>query len=89
MAWTNVGEMVTLAPGEAVTWTYSFAGLADQGVQFAHANPQASPAALGIAIASDQGMQVVGINQAEYRVTITNIDPASAVRHNLRGGGLT
>ena len=65
MTWSNLGEVVTLAPGASVTWTYSWPEYADHGVQLAHVNPQASPAALGIAIASDQGMQVMGINQTD------------------------
>jgi hypothetical protein len=89
MAWKNIGPVVTLAPGASVTWAYSWGGLADQGVQIAHAftGPFASPGALGTAIASDQGIEVRGINQVSYRVKITNIHPTSAVRHNLQGGG--
>jgi len=88
MAWKNVGAAVIPAPGASVTWVYSWGGFADHGVQIAHAftGPFASPGTLGIAIASDQGIEVRGINQVSYRVKITNIHPASALRHNLQGG---
>ena len=70
---------------------YSWSGFANQGVQIAHAHtgPFASPGSLGTAIASDQGIEVQGINQVSYRVRITNIHPTSAVRHNLQGGGVS
>jgi len=91
MAWKNAGPVVTLAPGASVSWAYSWSGFADKGVQIAHAHtgPFASPGALGTAIASDQGIEVQGINQVSYRVKITNIHPTSAVRHNLQGGGVS
>ncbi len=88
MAWKNVGPVVTLAPGASVTWAYSWSGWADQGVQIAHAHTGqfAYPGALGIAIASDQGIEVRGIDQVSYRVKITNIHQGEALRHNLQGG---
>jgi hypothetical protein len=91
MAWKNVGPIVTLAPGASVTWAYSWVGYADHGVQIAHAFPGAfatdvEPPAFGTAIASDQGIEVRGLNQVSYRVRITNIHPTWAVRHNLQGG---
>ena len=91
MSWTNVGSVVTLAPGETAFWTYWFAGNADQGLQIAgpHTGPFASPGGLGTAIAFDQGKIVEGINQAVYVVSIKNTDPHEFVRHNLEGGGVT
>jgi len=91
MAWKNIGSTVTLAPGASVTWSYTWDGFADKGVQIAHAYtaPFASPGALGTAIASDQGIEVRGINQVSYRVRIANIHPTSAVVHNLQGGGVS
>ncbi len=91
MAWSNIGAVTTLEPGASVTWTYAFSGLADVGLQIAdaHTGPHASPGALGVAIAFDQGKSVEGINQAIYRVSIRNISSSSRVRHNLRGGGVT
>jgi hypothetical protein len=89
MAWSNVGPIVDLAPGATVTWGYSWAGLADQGLQFAgpHTGSFAHPGALGTAIAFDQAKTVEGINQASYQVSIRNVG-SSIVRHNLAGGGL-
>ena len=91
MAWSNVGAVVTLEPGETAYWSYSWPGNADKGVQIAGANtgPFASPAALGTAIAFDQGKVVEGINQASYVVSIRNSDPSSMLRHNLSGGGVS
>ena len=88
MAWKNIGPHVTLAPGASVTWAYSWGGWADQGVQIAHAftGEFPYPGALGIAIASDQGIEVRGSNQVSYRVKITNIHPHEALVHNLQGG---
>ena len=90
MAWSNVGEVVTLEPGATVHWTYSWGGFEDKGVQVAgaHTGPFASPAALGTAIAFDQGKIVQGINQVSYVVSIRNVSATSRVRHNLEGGGV-
>ena len=91
MAFKNLGVVVNLAPGESVVWGYAADGFADMGVQVAHAftGPFASPAALGVAMASEQVIEVQGINQVAYRVTITNISSTSFVRHNLQGGQAT
>jgi hypothetical protein len=90
MAWSNAGPVVTLGPGETVTWEYSWGEFADKGVQIAgaHTGSFASPGALGTAIAFDQGKVVQGINQASYVVSIRNADVHSMLRHNLAGGGL-
>jgi hypothetical protein len=90
MAWSNAGPVVILEPGETAFWEYSWGGNADMGIQIAGAytGPFASPAALGTAIAFDQGKIVVGVNQAGYVVSIRNADPTELLVHNLAGGGL-
>jgi hypothetical protein len=91
MAWSNAGPVVTLEPGETAYWAYSWGNNEDRGIQIAgaHTGSFASPAALGTAIAFDQGKVVHGINQASYVVSIRNSDLTSRLRHNLAGGGLT
>jgi hypothetical protein len=91
MAWSNVGPLVTLAPGASVTWTYVFSGTRDVGIQIAdaHTGPHAGPPGLGTAIAFDQGKSVEGLNQAIYRVSIRNTSSTFFVLHNLQGGGVT
>jgi hypothetical protein len=90
MAWSNAGPVVTLEPGETAYWEYSWGNREDRGVQIAgaHTAPFAHPAALGTAIAFDQGKVVHGISQATYVVSIRNADMGSRLRHNLAGGGL-
>lgn len=90
MAWRDVGGIVTLAPGESVQWGYVWDNRADMGVQIAGADGGsfASPAALGTAVASNQGIIIEGIRQVSYVVTITNTSTNSSVRHKLQGGGL-
>lgn len=90
MAWSNVGPIVTLEPGAAVTWEYSWDKREDKGLQIAgpHTGDFASPGNLGTGVASDQGKRVEGIHQVTYVVKIRNVDTSSKFRHNLAGGGL-
>ena len=91
MAWRDLGDIVTLAPGQSVQWGYVWDNFADMGVQIAGADGGsfASPAALGTGTASQQGIVVEGIRQVSYVVTITNTSPNSMLRHKLQGGGLS
>lgn len=90
MAFKNVGNSVTLGPGQSIRWGYAFDNFADMGVQTAGAFPVlVGPGSLGVALATDQTIVVQGINQVSYEVTITNISPNFLLRHNLQGGGVS
>ena len=89
MAFTNVGPIVTLAPGETVYWAYWFKNNKDHGEQ--HAGPDLKSSS-GLLIAFEQGKEGWGFNEGgavlffRYRVTIRNAGTIT-VGHNIQGGG--
>ena len=85
MAFNNAGPLVVLAPGQSVTWSYSFQF--DHGTQFASADikPVSGPAAFHLA--HQQSKRKFNAVNAVYFVTIQNQGPGVSV-HNLQGGGM-
>jgi hypothetical protein len=84
MAFNNVGPLTQLAPGQSVSWWYSWGG--DQGTQFASADIQ-NPGWSSPHLADQQMKQLDNNDNATYFVTITNQGPG-VCNHNLQGGGM-
>jgi hypothetical protein len=89
MSFNNIGPMVYLAPGQSVTWNYSWTNGQDMGLQLAGPNTFPDPADLGTVVASNQGKIIQGFNNVAYVVTITNISQEYGAVHNLQGGGVS
>ncbi|MBS0560652.1 MAG: hypothetical protein JSR21_11410 [Proteobacteria bacterium] len=89
MAWSNVGPIVFLEPGQSVTWSYWFSGNADKGLQIAGPFHHPAPGLLGTVVASNQGIQTNGFNNVVYVVTTTETDGREGAAINLQGGGVT
>ena len=84
MAFTNVGPLTLLAPGETAYWSYSFP--ADRGTQFASADVK-SPNQGAVHVADEQAKRKENNGNATYFVQIRNRGIGGAY-HNLQGGGM-
>ncbi|MEU5850912.1 hypothetical protein [Saccharopolyspora shandongensis] len=83
MAFSNVGNLVYLAPGQSTRWWYSFGQ--DKGFQQAGADVK-TPNAGGQHVSDEQAKAKYNDGTATYWVLIKNVGPGGAW-HNLQGGG--
>ncbi|QJD88713.1 hypothetical protein HH213_00440 [Duganella dendranthematis] len=83
MAFNNVGPLTFLAPGQAVTWSYTYGG--DRGTQFASADVK-TPNQGAVHLADQQRKAKDNNGNATYFVTIHN-QGVGGCFHNLQGGG--
>lgn len=88
MAFRNIGPTVVLEPGQSVTWSYSWPGGQDMGLQIAGPDLHPAPGALGTVVARDQGITTNGFNNVSYRVTTAEIDGHQTAIVNLQLGGV-
>jgi hypothetical protein len=85
MSFNNVGPLTFLAPGQAVTWNFSYGD--DHGTQFASADVK-TPNQGGAHLADLQRKVKANNGVATYFVRITNQGPGGCF-HNLQGGGMS
>ncbi len=84
MAFSNLGSVTYLAPGQSTYWWYDRGG-GDYGFQHAGADvKQFNNGARHNA--SDQGKAIFNSGYVRYYVTIKNVG-AQGAYHNLQGGG--
>jgi hypothetical protein len=95
MAWSNIGPIFELMPGQSVVWTYSWDNGQDMGLQLAGANYPNSiinPGTLATLVTSNQSRTLLGFSgpgaMISYQVTITNTSSEIGA-HNLLGGGVS
>ncbi len=81
MAFTNVGPVTLIAPGQTITWWYSYGG--NFGFQHAGADVRTPGAEL---IAFDQSKRIENNGSVTYFVRVRNAGTLPAL-HNLQGGG--
>jgi hypothetical protein len=84
MAFTNVGQLVSLNPGTSWWWWYSWGP--DHGTQFATADIK-TPNSGAVHLADLQKKKLENDGKATYYVRITNEGPG-VCWHNLQGGGV-
>ena len=84
MAFTNIGPLVYLAPGETAFWNFSYGD--DHGPQFAEADVKA-PNLGAVHQAEHQRKRKDNDEVVTYFVDIRNLG-AGGCFHNLQGGGL-
>lgn len=81
MAFSNVGPVTSIAPGQTLRWWYSYGG--DRGFQHAGGDVKTPGAEL---IADDQSKKNENNGSVTYFVSIRNAGVFPAL-HNLQGGG--
>ncbi|GAA0425142.1 hypothetical protein [Streptomyces luteireticuli] len=86
MAFNNVGQIVTLGPGQVFNWFFQFNG-EDHGTQLATADVK--PSGSGPQhVAFNFGKSKDGNGFVTYFVSIQNVGN-EAGSHNLQGGGMS
>ena len=87
MAFTNTGPVTLVAPGQTVTWSYTYGS--DKGAQYASADIHGMVGHHGssaVFLADKQRKMRDANGGVSYLVDITNQGPRWA-GHNLQGGG--
>jgi hypothetical protein len=88
MAFNNLGDVVTLAPGGATSYNYFFVNFADAGAQFAFPDIKSRGAPFGrLVTAFNQAKRKTPNGGVIYSVDMRN-EGSGAVSFNLQGGGL-